>query len=170
MKVSAKNPLTKGLKAFLRLKRPTKQVDFERALFNAVFKQADYDKGDLVMLNSQHHEKFAGLVAGGRIIFSDIPPMDAYFVKGDAPLGWTYPPAGAVKIDNWHELANVAESDTHRLEITPDDGNGWIVSKETGEYETYLSTHTFYGSEHERSSKLLQDHGFNVQLANWDDK
>ena len=71
-------------------------------------------------------------------------------------------------IENWAELAEIPESETHRLEITPEDGNGWIVSKKTGDHETYLSTHTFYGKDYEYSSKLLQKHGFNVQLANWD--
>lgn len=32
----------------------------------------------------------------------------------------------------------------------------------------YLSTHTFYGSNHKRSTILLRQCGFNVTIANWD--
>jgi len=69
-------------------------------------------------------------------------------------------------IDNWEELAAVEASETHFLKIG--DGCGWIVNKETGEFDEYLSTHTFYGSQFQFSSRLLQKYGFNVDLANWD--
>ena len=38
------------------------------------------------------------------------------------------------------------------------------------EYELgyYLSTHTFYGSEHKRSTKVLQSCGFDIEIDNWD--
>lgn len=88
----------------------------------------------------------------------------------DELKGWEYPAAGALRVDDWFDLAKVGESDTHRLEIIPDDGNGWIVSKLTGEPEIYLSTHTFYGSEYKNSTKQLKNCGFNVQLANWDER
>lgn len=72
-------------------------------------------------------------------------------------------------INNWIELAEVPESKTHRLEITPEDGNGWIRPKnDTNGVGEYLSTHTFYGKNHEYSTKLLQKCGFNVTLANLD--
>lgn len=71
-------------------------------------------------------------------------------------------------INNWIELAKVPDSDTHTLDIVPEEGNGWIVSKKTGYKEEYLSTHTFYGMTHAHSTKKLQKCGFNVQLANWD--
>lgn len=71
-------------------------------------------------------------------------------------------------INNWAELKAVPDSATHRLSISIGDGNGWIVNKETGKHERYLSTHTFYGLDFEYSTKLLQEHGFDVQLANWD--
>lgn len=69
-------------------------------------------------------------------------------------------------VDNWEELAAVGASETHYLKI--EDGCGWIIRKDNGEIEEYLSTHTFYGSQYARSSRLLQKHGFNVDLANWD--
>ena len=76
-------------------------------------------------------------------------------------------------INNWKELASVPDSDTHSLRITPEDGNGWIVEVgaedvDSASYSEYLSTHTFYESSHNYSTKLLQKHGFNIQLANWD--
>lgn len=69
-------------------------------------------------------------------------------------------------IDNWEELADVEPSETHYLKI--EDGCGWIINKETGECDEYLSTHTFYGSQFQFSSMLLQKYGFSVDLANWD--
>lgn len=72
-------------------------------------------------------------------------------------------------IGNWAELEEVPDSETYRLDISIGDGNGWIVSKKTGEHEEYLSTHTFYGNDYEYSTKLLQKYGFDVQLKNWDE-
>ena len=74
-------------------------------------------------------------------------------------------------IHNWKELSEVPESPTHRLEIG--EYNGWLICKKPeGENlsnsHTYLSTHTFYGSQYEYSTKLLQHCGFNIILANWD--
>ena len=76
-------------------------------------------------------------------------------------------------VKNWKELSEVPDSDTHSLRITPEDGNGWIVEVgaedvDTASYSEYLSTHTFYGKTYQYSTKLLQKHGFNVKLANWD--
>jgi hypothetical protein len=71
-------------------------------------------------------------------------------------------------IKNWEDLAKVPCSDTHRLDIMPDDGNGWIRD-ETGDPIEYLSTHTFYSNNHEYSTRLLQTYGFNVILDNWDE-
>ena len=75
-----------------------------------------------------------------------------------------------IKINNWEELARVPPSKTHRLEITPEDGNGWVVpiGEKTCE-GTYLSTHTFYGSMYEYSSKKLQQYGFDIEIANWEE-
>jgi len=74
-------------------------------------------------------------------------------------------------IANWIELSKVHDSKTHKLEITPEDGNGWIREKtKPDECGEYLSTHTFYGKTHEYSTKLLQSCGFDVELKNWDAK
>ena len=69
-------------------------------------------------------------------------------------------------INDWEDLKTVDESKTHRLEI--EEYSGWVYSKSTGKHEYYLSTHTFYGSMYQRSSEILQNFGFNVQLKNWD--
>ena len=69
-------------------------------------------------------------------------------------------------IENWEELKTVPDSEKYTLDIG--EYNGWVLDKETGEMEAYLSTHTFYGSQHEHSTKYLQSCGFNVVLANWD--
>jgi hypothetical protein len=75
-------------------------------------------------------------------------------------------------INNWDELKDCT-SETHILEIDPQYHNGWIRPKvpdtNNAIYDThYLSTHTFYGGHHEYSTKLLQECGFDVELANWD--
>jgi hypothetical protein len=75
-------------------------------------------------------------------------------------------------IKDWNELKE-EKSETHTLKIDVESGNGWIHKKEGKDdnsgYGHYLSTHTFYGSQHEYSTKLLQSCGFNVILANWDE-
>ncbi len=74
-------------------------------------------------------------------------------------------------IHNWAELAQVPDSATHRLIINVRNGNGWIEPKsQPNKMEVYLTTHSFYGAQHTRISKRLQERGFNVQLANWDAK
>lgn len=75
----------------------------------------------------------------------------------------------AVLIKDWYELSTMPlESETHELEIYPENGHGYINNKETGDFE-YLSTHTFYGLQFAKSTKLLQECGFNVILGNWDE-
>lgn len=85
-------------------------------------------------------------------------------------------------IRNWKELAEIPkESATHILEINLDECNGYINPKNPKPYnpnlsfmrqiknqDYYLSTHTFYGHEYKRASKILRACGFNVQLDNWD--
>lgn len=72
-------------------------------------------------------------------------------------------------IRHWADLAQVPESKAYRLEIDVEDCNGWIKDKSRpNALGHYLSTHTFYGSNHVRSTRLLQRCGFNVVLANWD--
>jgi len=77
-----------------------------------------------------------------------------------------------ILIKNWIELAKVKGTGDYVLDITPEDGSGWIrqTNPEDSSFPEYLSTHTFYGRNHEYSTKVLQEHGFNVVLANWDDK
>jgi hypothetical protein len=78
-------------------------------------------------------------------------------------------------IKTWVELAE-CESETHILKINLEYCNGWIIPKMiTGTIDPlndhhYLSTHTFYGSSYEWSTKILQECGFNVQLANWNEE
>ena len=72
-------------------------------------------------------------------------------------------------VRHWADLAEVPESETHRLEIDVEGCNGWIHRKDGKEYMgKYLSTHTFYGSSYRYSTKLLRRCGFAVTLANWD--
>ena len=76
-------------------------------------------------------------------------------------------------IKTWEELAKVPDSENYTLDITPEDGNGWIVAKDGsgrfGGMVEYLSTHTFYGSQYAYSTELLQQYGFDVVIANWDE-
>lgn len=75
-----------------------------------------------------------------------------------------------VLIKTWEELKDL-KSDTHYLDIDLNMCNGWILPRyEKQDYENsfYLSTHTFYGSMHEISTKTLQSYGFNVVIDNWD--
>ena len=81
----------------------------------------------------------------------------------------TTPP---VTVNDWADLARIPDSETHRLEIDVKGGNGWIHSKAHPEFSfvhgRYLSTHTFYETNHQASTKLLKQCGFNVVCANWD--
>lgn len=72
-------------------------------------------------------------------------------------------------VRHWADLAQVPESETHRLEIDVEGCNGWIHRKDGKEFMgQYLSTHTFYGTNHRGSTRLLRRCGFAVTLANWD--
>jgi hypothetical protein len=77
-------------------------------------------------------------------------------------------------IRDWADLAQVPESPTHRLEIDVERCNGWVHDKSRAGDEfalgRYLSTHTFYGTNHKHMTRLLRKCGFNVTLANWDAK
>jgi len=76
---------------------------------------------------------------------------------------------GPTLVKDWKELAEIPPSDTHYLEISVEDGNGYIKKKNSEEFLCdYLSTHTFYGSNYLRSTRRLQAAGFNVVLENWD--
>ncbi len=70
---------------------------------------------------------------------------------------------------HWQDLAELPESETHRLKIDVANSNGWIVEKRTTKgYDIYLSTHTFSGEKHEYSTRILRECGWNVTCANWD--
>lgn len=92
-------------------------------------------------------------------------------------------------IKNWEELSRVPANDKYRIIVDKDMCSAWIVPVKdlpgegtddficncgemtTEEYckeHVYLSTHTFYGSQYEYSTMILQEHGFDVKLDNWD--
>ena len=78
-------------------------------------------------------------------------------------------------IKGWQDLVGL-ESEKYKLAINLESCNGYIVPKveteETQEnyfeHHRYLSTHTFYGSQYEESTKELQKFGFDVDIDNWD--
>lgn len=75
-------------------------------------------------------------------------------------------------ISSWEELKECT-SETHILEIDLRYCCGWVKPKVKSsdedyfENNVYLSTHTFYGSQYQKSTEILQRFGFNVQLKNW---
>jgi len=72
-----------------------------------------------------------------------------------------------VLIKNWEELSKVPPSETHYILI--DTGySGWVkpLNAEYRQRGRYLSTYTFYEHQHERSTKLLQSCGFDVEITN----
>lgn len=90
-------------------------------------------------------------------------------------------------IKNWEELSRVPANDKYKIIVN--DCCGWIVpicdvpdknndficncrkNMTTIEYlkeHVYLSTHTFYGKNHEYSTMILQEHGFDIEIDNWD--
>ena len=78
-------------------------------------------------------------------------------------------------IKSWEELKDL-ESEYYKIDVELENCCGWIVPKvETEETEEfyfdhhrYLSTHTFYGSDYQYSTELLQKFGFDVEIDNWD--
>lgn len=86
-------------------------------------------------------------------------------------------------IHNWKELAEMEpkESATHILKVDLEYCNGRLIAKHPREYsrklsymrqapyiDHYLSTHTFYGHQHEWSSKIFHACGFDIDIDNWD--
>lgn len=90
-------------------------------------------------------------------------------------------------IKNWQELSKVPANDKYKIIVC--NYCGWIVpicdvpddndficncpemsTKEYYEEHIYLSTHTFYGSNYKYSTKILQEHGFDIEIDNWDKK
>lgn len=77
-------------------------------------------------------------------------------------------------IKSWEEL-NGLESENYRIRVE-NNCSGWIepkveteeTEKEFWEHHAYLSTHTFYGSDYKRSTKVLKKFGFDVEIDNWD--
>lgn len=70
-------------------------------------------------------------------------------------------------IKYWSELDGL-ENDNYKIEVDTYIGCGWIRSKRE-DRDIYLTTHTFYGNNYKNSTQLLQEHGFDVELANWDE-
>lgn len=68
------------------------------------------------------------------------------------------------EISTWEELSELQPSRTHRIEIEDDMFAGWIINLDTGKYDNYLSTHTFYKGSSEHYTDMLQRFGFNVVL------
>ena len=80
-------------------------------------------------------------------------------------------------IKNWEELSKIPPNDKYKIEVDKEYGcSAWILpleeTEETREnyfkHHVYLSTHTFYGKTYEYSTKVLQEHGFDVEIDNWD--
>ena len=94
-------------------------------------------------------------------------------------------------IKNWEELAQVPANDKYKIIVDEERCSGWIIpindgpdedtlsdftcncegamrNKDYFKHHVYLSTHTFYGSQCEHSTKVLQEHGFDVEIDNWD--
>ena len=85
-------------------------------------------------------------------------------------------------IKDWEELSKIPnESPTHILEVDVEGCNAWLHAKDPKPYnrkddyikqvphlDVYLSTHTFYGSKYELSTKILKACGFDVEIDNWD--
>ena len=86
-------------------------------------------------------------------------------------------------IKSWDELSKLPPSKYYRIVVN--DCCGWIVpitdeptkdsfkcncNDDSSYYDNhiYLSTHTFYGSQYKYSTKVLQEHGFDVEIDNWD--
>lgn len=91
-------------------------------------------------------------------------------------------------IKTWEELSKLRNNEYH-IAFDSECYNGWIIpitdnptnnrgdfechcqgekKEDFFKYHVYLSTHTFYGSQYEYSTKVLQEHGFDVEIDNWD--
>lgn len=92
-------------------------------------------------------------------------------------------------IKNWEELSKIPPNDKYQIIVDRNMCCGHIVpitDEPTGigddykcnctgemydnyfKHHTYLSTHTFYGSNYEHSTEILQKYGFDVEIDNWD--
>lgn len=70
-----------------------------------------------------------------------------------------------VLVSGWEDLVGM-ENENFRIEVDLHCENAWIRSK-VDNMDYYLSTHTFYESTYAHSTRILQDHGFNVELVSW---
>lgn len=75
-------------------------------------------------------------------------------------------------IENWEQLDNL-ETDNYIIEVDKKFYNGHIKSKgfemdDDTYWNSYLSTHTFYGGSYKASTRILRELGFNIQIKNWD--
>lgn len=92
-------------------------------------------------------------------------------------------------IKTWAELAKVPANDKYKIivdlhmccghiipinDVGTNGGDEYICNCEEMEiaeyfkHHVYLSTHTFYGSNYEYSTRVLQEHGFDIEIDNWD--
>ena len=93
-------------------------------------------------------------------------------------------------IKNWEELAQGPANDKYKIIVGDCCGriipitdvqmycvpNDFACHCEKGselyenycDHHVYLSTHTFYGSQYKHSTKVLQEHGFDIEIDNWD--
>ena len=94
-------------------------------------------------------------------------------------------------IKTWKELSKIPPNDKYKIILDKDMCSGWIVpicdyqddendfkcncsgniKNDTSQYfkeHVYLSTHTFYKSSYKMYTKILQEHGFDIEIDNWD--
>lgn len=93
-------------------------------------------------------------------------------------------------IKNWDELSQVPANDKYKIIVDRELLGGWIIpvwdepcnggkdfecfcdvlgyDRDFYDHHVYLSTHTFYGSQYQYSTRVLQEHGFDVEIDNWD--
>lgn len=77
-------------------------------------------------------------------------------------------------VSTWKELDGLVSKDgKHRIDVNLELCSGWIhpvddvPGEPFGKDNRYLSTHTFYESQCKRSTELLQNFGFDVELVSW---
>lgn len=90
-------------------------------------------------------------------------------------------------IKNWQQLSKLKND---KYKVLVNDCCGWIVplcdepsddsafdchcpnnvksNEKFWKHHIYLSTHTFYGSQYKYSTKIFQEHGFDIEIDNWD--
>lgn len=69
-------------------------------------------------------------------------------------------------IRNWADLDGL-ETDNYKIEVNLDVGCGWLRAKDSTKPDRYLTTHTFYESAYKGYTKLLREHGFDIELVSW---